>query len=213
MDENVLLYLFCSLACAGGVAMVMLRDAVHSSLALLFVMLNLAAAYALMQAHLIAALQVIIYGGAIVILIVYIIMLLDVRSEDATRHWRTGWLLALPTVALFALLFGRALLPVSAKAATDPLLTGDIPCVGGAECEQICDDGEDTDGDGRTDCKDPDCARHVACYGTVEAVGGSLMGPFVLPFEASSILLLAGIVGAVLLTQKPREREDEEDQA
>lgn len=210
MDANVLLYVFCFLACAGGLAMVMLRDAVHSALALLFVMLNLAAVYAMMQAHLIAALQVIIYGGAIIILIVYIIMLLDVRSEDAQRHWRKGWLIALPTVALFALLFSRALFPISAKASTDPLLTGDIPCVGGAKCEQVCDDGLDTDGDGRTDCKDPDCDRHEACYGTVESVGGNLLGPFVLPFEVSSLLLLSGIVGAVLLTQKPREEEDEE---
>ncbi len=218
MDANVLLYVFCFLACVGGVAMVMLRDAVHSSLALLFVMLNLAATYALMQAHLIAALQIIIYGGAIIILIVYIIMLLDVRSEDAHRHWRTSWLVALPVVALFGILFGGAIFPVSAKAPTDPLLTGAIPCVGGSECEQICDDGLDTDGDGRTDCKDPDCDRHVACYGTVESVGGNLLGPFVLPFEVSSILLLSGIVGVVLLTQKPRDPQeadiaDEEAQA
>jgi NADH-quinone oxidoreductase subunit J len=212
MDENVLLYVFCLLACAGGLAMVMLRDAVHSSLALLFVMLNLAATYALMQAHLVAALQVIIYGGAIIILIVYIIMLLDVRSEDAQRHWRTSWMIALPTVLLFGLLFARALFPVSAKAATDPLLTGDIPCVGGGVCEQVCDDGKDTDGDGRTDCKDPDCARHMACYGTVESVGGHLLGPYVLPFEVSSVLLLGGIVGAVLLTQKPRRRREDEDE-
>jgi NADH-quinone oxidoreductase subunit J len=214
MDPDVLLYVFCSLACVGGLAMVLLRDAVHSSLALLFVMLNLAATYALMQAHLIAALQIIIYGGAIIILIVYIIMLLDVRSEDARRAWRMGWLFALPAVLLFGLMFGRALFPASASASSDRLLTGEIPCAGGGECERICDDGLDTDGDGRTDCKDPDCSRHTACFGTVESVGGNLLGPFVLPFEASSVLLLAGIVGVVLLTQKPRDPEgDEEDAA
>ena len=203
MDAStVLLYLFTILAAGGGVAMVMQRDAVHSAVALLFTMLNLAAVYALMQAHLIAALQVVIYGGAIVILIVYIIMLLDVRSEDAVRWFRTGWLVALPLVLLFALLFGRAILPVSARASTESLLTGDIPCVGGSKCEQVCDDGQDTDGDGLTDCKDPDCGRHMACYGTVESVGGHLLGPFVLPFEVSSILLLAGIVGSVLLTAR-----------
>ena len=203
MDAStVLLYLFTILAACGGVAMVMQRDAVHSAVALLFTMLNLAAVYALMQAHLIAALQVVIYGGAIVILIVYIIMLLDVRSEDAVRWLRRGWLVALPLALLFALLFGRAILPVTARASSEALLTGDIPCVGGARCEQVCDDGEDTDGDGLTDCKDPDCGRHMACYGTVESVGGHLLGPFVLPFEVSSVLLLAGIVGSILLTAR-----------
>ena len=46
-----------------------------------------------------------------------------------------------------------------------------------------------------TDCNDTDCADNTLCYGTVLAVGVTLLGPFVLPFEVASVLLLAGIAG------------------
>jgi NADH:ubiquinone oxidoreductase subunit 6 (subunit J) len=59
-----------------------------------------------------------------------------------------------------------------------------------------------------TDCGDTDCGADDACFGTVEAVGAQLLGPYVLPFEVSSVLLLAGIVGAVLLTgRRPKESD------
>jgi len=204
---TILTYVFVLLALGGGVAMVLQRNAVHGALSLLFSMLNLAAVYALLQAHLIAALQIIIYAGAIVILIVYIIMLLDVGSEDAQRAFRKPALYSLPLLLIFGLLFGRALFPVPGAHAGEVLLTGTVPCAEGqANCELVCDDGVDTDKDGLTDCKDPDCGAHEQCYGTVEAVGGQLLGPYVLAFELTSILLLAGIVGSVLLTgRKPKE--------
>jgi hypothetical protein len=66
--------------------------------------------------------------------------------------------------------------------------------------EGLCVDHRDGDGDGLTDCADSDCSRHEACFGSVRSVGAALLGPYVLPFEVSSVLLLGGIVGALLLT-------------
>ena len=84
-------------------------------------------------------------------------------------------------------------------------MEGALVCAAGQSCEGLCEDGKDGDGDGLIDCADPDCQSHVRCFGTVESVGASLLGPFVLPFEVSSILLLSGIVGAILLTgPKPK---------
>lgn len=210
MFATVLLYFFAFVALASGLNMVIQRNPVHGALSLLATMLSLAGMYALMQAHLIAALQIIIYAGAIIILIVYIIMLLDVQSEDAKTAFRGPWIWSLPILGLFALLFARAIFPM-VGADGEQLLSGTVPCADGvAECERVCDDGEDTDGDGLTDCKDPDCGRFGQCYGTVEGVGASLLGPFVLPFEVTSILLLAGIVGSVLLTgRRPKEYSDD----
>jgi NADH-quinone oxidoreductase subunit J len=203
--DTVLLYLFSALALLGGIAMVALRHPIHAALSLLFSMLNLAAIYALLQAHLLAALQIIIYAGAIVILIVYVIMLLSPRAEAADRAFRRGWLWALPVVVLFAIVFARALAPLATSERL-VLATGEMACADGAACEATCTDDLDGDGDGLTDCADSDCATHEACYGTVHAVGAQLLGPYVLPFEVSSLLLLAGIVGAVLLTgRKPDE--------
>ena len=204
---TAMLYLLLALAVVGGLAMVVQRNPIHAAMSLLGSMLCLAAVYALLQAHLLAALQVIIYAGAIVILIVYIIMLLQLGPEDAAKAFRRQWLWSLPVVVLFAILFSKALFPVDVARA-DGITDGEVTCVG-AECETNCTDGLDTDGDGLTDCADVDCGSHEACFGTVKAVGAQLLGPYVLPFEVSSLLLLAGIVGAVLLTgRRPKEMAD-----
>lgn len=201
--DTVLLYVFSALALLGGIAMVASRHPVRAALSLLFSMLNLAAIYALLQAHLLAALQIIIYAGAIVILIVYVIMLLSPRAEEAGAAFRRGFYWALPLVVLFAIVFVRALAPL-ADSERLVLATDEVTCAAGEPCEALCTDDLDNDADGLTDCADRDCAGHQECYGTVKAVGAQLLGPFVLPFEVSSLLLLAGIVGAVLLTgRKP----------
>ena len=205
---TAMLYLLLVLAVVGGLAMVVQRNPIHAALSLLGSMLCLAAVYALLQAHLLAALQVIIYAGAIVILIVYIIMLLQIGTDDVAVAFRRPWLWSLPVIVLFAILFSKALFPVDTASAAG-LSAGEIACVGG-ECERDCTDGRDTDGDGMTDCADVDCGSHEACYGTVRAVGAQLLGPYVLAFEVSSLLLLAGIVGSVLLTgRRPKELADE----
>ncbi len=206
--STAFLYLFCACSVIGAVGTVVQRHPIHAALSLLGSMLSLAAIYALLNAHLIAALQVLIYAGAIIILVVYVIMLLQVGSDDTAMVFRKAWLWALPLVLLFAVLFGKALFPLEGAVAA-PLLDGVVVCPPGEECEADCADGKDTDGDGLTDCNDPDCGPTEQCFGTVAGVGAQLMGPYILPFEVSSLLLLAGMIGAVLLTgRRPEELED-----
>ncbi|GEM_PF-71539 len=206
MDPTTaMLYLMCALAVLGGLGTVVLKHPVHAALSLLGTMLALGGAYALFQAHLLAALQIIIYAGAIIILVVYVIMLLDLRADGG--FWiRLGGIVAVPALGLFVLLCLKLFMSVPATAA--PALAGDdrSPCAAGEVCETSCVDLKDNDADGLTDCSDPDCQSHDTCFGTTKAVGAQLLGPYVLPFEVASILLLAGIVGAVLLTgRKPRD--------
>lgn len=222
MDPTTLaLYALCILALAGGAGVITLRNPVHAAISLLFSMLALGAAYAMLQAHLLAALQVLIYAGAIVILIVYVIMLLDQGREDAGRPLHMlGLAVGVPLAVVLTAIAAPALL--GAQAGVDPLIEGAEEC---ASCESVavrvkkpdgteravsgCEDHVDTDGDGLTDCNDPDCGDNVVCYGTVRAVGITLLGPFVLPFEVASVLLLAGIAGSILLTaRRPRRYAD-----
>lgn len=194
---TVLLYPLLLAALLGGLGLVVLKNPVHGAVSLLFTMLALALTYAMLNAHLLAALQIIIYAGAIVVLVVYIIMLLDVRTEDATLAWRPRGKFAIPAALGLVVLLGAAVsqVPGTAPAALS-LRDGDVPREGS------CTDYLDGDGDRMIDCGDLDCGRHSACYGTVRAVGAQLLGPYVLPFEVSSILLLGGIVAALLLTTK-----------
>jgi len=203
---TIMMYAFCVCAVAGGVGLVVARHPIHGAVSLLMSMLCLAGVYALLGAHLIAALQIIIYAGAIIILVVYVIMLLDVVGSNSGGFYRKAGLAAVPLLALLVLPLVQSVAGVG-DAGGKQLLDGPVVCAAGTQCE-LCGDDKDNDGDGLSDCADPDCGSHTVCYGTVKAVGSSLLGRYVLPFEISSILLLAGIVGAVLLTApKPEELE------
>jgi NADH-quinone oxidoreductase subunit J len=203
---TIMMYGFCVCAVAGGVGLVISRHPIHGAMSLLLSMMCLSGVYALLGAHLIAALQIIIYAGAIIILVVYVIMLLDVVGSDSAGFYRKAGLAALPLLVLLILPMADSVSGLG-EAGT-ALVEGTMVCAPGTDCETLCGDSADNDGDGLTDCADPDCGSNTLCYGTVKAVGASLLGRYVLPFEISSILLLIGIVGAVLLTApKPEELE------
>ena len=98
-------------ALAGGVGVIASRPPVRSALSLLLVLGSLAVLYLLLAAQFIAALQVIIYAGAIVVLFLFVIMLLHARTGEAPferlRAQRTvayvlaaGFLAVLVTVLL-----------------------------------------------------------------------------------------------------------------
>jgi len=204
---TIMMYVFCVCAVAGGVGLVVAKHPIHGALSLLMSMLCLAGVYALLGAHLIAVLQIIIYAGAIIILVVYVIMLLDVVGSDSAGFYRKAGLAVIPLLALLVFPLVQSVAGVGDKGNREAA-EGGVGCEEGKLCETLCDDDKDNDGDGLRDCADPNCGSQPACYGTVKAVGSSLLGRYVLPFEISSILLLAGIVGAVLLTApKPEELE------
>lgn len=91
MIELVLLYGFLGAALAAAALMLVLRHPMHVALALVTTMLSLAGVYAMMGAHAVAVFQVLIYVGAVMVFMVYVIMLLDVR-DDSLVH-RFSWLL------------------------------------------------------------------------------------------------------------------------
>ena len=88
MDFNILMYfVFGVVAIAGGLALLFARHPIKGAMGLLTSMLALAGMYAILQAHSIAVFQVIIYAGAIMVLIIYFLMLLDIKSEDYLRSY------------------------------------------------------------------------------------------------------------------------------
>ena len=78
-----LFYLFGVLAVGSAVAMVAnVRNTVAAALSLVITMVSLAVIYLLLEAHLIAAIQILVYAGAIVVLFLFVVMLLNLRSDD-----------------------------------------------------------------------------------------------------------------------------------
>jgi len=87
MIETALLYLFCAASLAGGVLMLVLRHPMRVALALIATMLSLAAIYGLLGVLVIAVFQVLIYVGAVMVFMVYVIMLLDVRDRSFVERY------------------------------------------------------------------------------------------------------------------------------
>ena len=80
MIDTLLTYFFAASALAGAALMLVLRHPMRVALALVATMLSLAGVYAMLGAHAIAIFQVLIYVGAVMVFMVYVIMLLDAVS-------------------------------------------------------------------------------------------------------------------------------------
>jgi NADH-quinone oxidoreductase subunit J len=78
--ETVLTWAFAAAALAGGLVMLAARHPMRVALALIATMLSLAALYAILGVHVIAVFQVLIYVGAVMVFMVFVIMLLDTRD-------------------------------------------------------------------------------------------------------------------------------------
>ena len=101
--DTLLLYIFAGCALLSATLMLFLRQPMRVALALISAMVFLGGIYGLLGVHFIAAFQVLIYVGAVMVFMVYVIMLLEPRSPDATRKYSR---LLVPGVIGFALLIG-----------------------------------------------------------------------------------------------------------
>jgi NADH-quinone oxidoreductase subunit J len=136
------------------------RNAVHSVLYLILTFFAIAGHYILLNAQFLAAVHVIVYAGAIMVLFLYVIMLLNLNQE-AEPHKRT-------VLKLAAAISGGLLLTVF---------------VGSLKGTELMARQQGAPGD----------------VGLVKTLGRLLFTEYLLPFEISSVLLLAAMVGAVML--------------
>ena len=82
---TLLFILFGALAIGCALAMVAQRNPLYSAISLIGVFISLACLYVMLAAPFIAAVQVIVYAGAIMVLVVFVIMLLNVEQEESRR--------------------------------------------------------------------------------------------------------------------------------
>jgi len=100
--SEFLTVLFCAGALAGGVVMLIARHPMRVALALIGAMLSLAGIYATLGVHVIAVFQVLIYVGAVMVFMVYVIMLLDVRDPSFLQRYGGTLLPGMAVAALLA---------------------------------------------------------------------------------------------------------------
>ena len=93
MNAPLLVFFFlAAIAILGAISLILQRHPIHSALSLIVVMVALAGLYLLMGADFVAAVQIIVYGGAIMVLFVFVIMLLNAGVEERTNMSKmAGW--------------------------------------------------------------------------------------------------------------------------
>jgi NADH-quinone oxidoreductase subunit J len=108
---HLILFLFFGTICvAGAVNLLVQRHPIDSALSLVVVMASLAAEYLLLGAEFVAAIQVIVYAGAIMVLFIFTIMLLNAGVEERTKGSRVAIVLGVPGVVIGAVLVAWTLL-------------------------------------------------------------------------------------------------------
>ena len=119
--ETILLWFFIGTALLGSVLMLFLRHPMRVALSLVGVMLSLAGIYGFLGVHSVAVFQVLIYVGAVMVFMVFVIMLLDVRDPSFKQRYSRliapGIVAALLCLAAFAGALGAGVLDGPAPAA------------------------------------------------------------------------------------------------
>jgi NADH-quinone oxidoreductase subunit J len=98
----IIFFLLAAIAVAGAVSLILQRHPIHSALSLIVVMMALAGLYLLLGAEFVAAVQIIVYGGAIMVLFVFVIMLLNAGAEEHTNLSKMAQLAGLPLAFFLA---------------------------------------------------------------------------------------------------------------
>jgi NADH-quinone oxidoreductase subunit J len=157
-------YLFGILAVAGALVFVTRKSPVAAALWLVNVMFCISAMFLMLDAQFIAAIQVLVYAGAIMVVFMFVVMLLNLGSASDVADLRGRG------VRITAGIVGLAMLAevlVLARAQLPPVL-----------------------------------AEPAAGANVTTAIAGPLFREYLLPFELTSVLLLAAIVGAVVLAKR-----------
>ncbi len=173
---------FATFSILGSLLMITRRNAVHAALLLVIVFFQLAGVYVILGAEFLAALQVLVYTGAILVLFLFVIMLLQLREAPRLREvhrWQRfiapvlGGLLILEFLGI--IFFGGVTLSGVPHQTPAPATAIEIAASGGSP----------------------------------RALGQVLYTVFLLPFEVASFILLVAVIGAIVLARREETAEIE----
>lgn len=167
--ELLFFVIVAALALASAILMVTRRNPIISALYLIVNFFCLALLYLILRAQFIAIIQILVYAGAIMVLFLFVIMLLNLGDEQ--RLTEKSNYKKFIGLALSAAVFLEILIGIS-------LPSGIGPNSPAPEATQM---------------------------GTVESIGRILFSEYLIPFEITSVLLLAAMVGVLVLAKKKFE--------
>ncbi len=128
---HLALFLIFGVVCvAGAVNLLIQTHPIQSALSLIVVMASLAVEYLLLGAEFVAAVQVIVYAGAIMVLFVFVIMLLNAGEEEHSQGSHIALLLGLPSLTLVGVLLTWSVMHQSTASVSIGSLYGDPKTIG-----------------------------------------------------------------------------------
>lgn len=160
--EQFLFFLVAFMAVASAVYFVFAKNPLYAILSLIITMFSIAGMYILLNAQFLGIVQIIVYAGAIMVLFLYVLMMLNLKKADEGKK---------DNILKFIGIFASGL-----------ILFGMLKVFIGFKNQQIADIDYSV--------------------GLTKNLGKLLFSEYVLPFELASVLILAGIVGAVLIGKK-----------
>jgi len=168
MIESLIVFFACAVFAMGSaVLLILAREPIHSALALINVMVALAVLYLLLGAEFIAAVQIIVYAGAVMVLFVFVIMLLNAGVEERTDFSKFAKYAGLPVGFFLLIEIARWMYGSSA---------GSVVATGAGAISQAAVSTRD--------------------------LSSELFRQYLFNFEATSLLILIAILGALVLARK-----------
>jgi NADH-quinone oxidoreductase subunit J len=182
--SQIIFYLFATFAVVSAALCILQRNPVSAALWLVSTMFSLAAIYVLLDAQFIAAIQVLVYAGAVMVLFLFVIMLLnlgqassDIRGPSSVAA--TVVIVGLLVIELFAL-WRYTPRRLASEISQTPAFADPATVFAAGQVAQ----------------------QETAARGVVGGIAAPLFQVYLVPFEITSILLLAAIVGAVVLAKR-----------
>jgi NADH-quinone oxidoreductase subunit J len=181
---EVVFYIFAALAVLTATLCILSGSTMSAVLWLTATMLSLAAIYLLLNAEFVAAIQVLVYAGAVMVLFLFVVMLLNVGTATSDLRGPASvaaavvivGLLVIQLAALWRYTPGR----LAAEVAQSPAFADPNALFAAGDLAR----------------------REVVARGVVGGIAASLFQTYLVPFEITSVLLLAAIVGAVVLAKR-----------
>ena len=172
--EQILFILFGAVSLIGAVAVISFRHPIYSALSLVVTFFAQAGLFVLLGAHFVAAAQVIVYAGAIMVLFLFVIMLLNLGTLSAKS-------------AIGSKLKGFA------------IILGILLVI--EEIYIIMNSAKDKNIEGAA-------AEPAIANTTTYDIGELLFTKYLLPFEVTSLILLAALIGVIVLVKRGTPEEN-----
>ena len=187
-----------TIAVAASILVVAMRNPVHSALFLLLTFLCVAVLFVMKSAEFVAAVQVLVYAGGIMVLFLFVVMLINYRQLPEDRVMSKVWMAGIGVgLAVFVLLFSLVRNGAYADQAPDA-----DKKLGTVKETYLAEHPSDPN---KLVRRTRDRENRNA-----EAVGMALYQDYLVPFEVVSLFLLVAMIGAIVIGKRELSAEEEE---